>query len=614
VKTLVTGATGFVGSHLAELLRRRGDEVVALVRSPARAAALRELGVTLVAGDLGDPGALAEAVRGVELVHHVAGLTAARDEAEFRAVNVAGTARLLEAAAAAGARRFVLVSSLAAAGPSARGRRRASDEPEDPVTAYGRSKAEAEALVRAGPVPWTIARPPAVYGPRDVELLKVFKLARWGVAPVFGEGTQELSLVYGPDLAEALAAMGTTAAAEGRIYYPAHPEVVTSGDLVRAIGRSMGRQVRLLPLPRPLAGGILQVTGWAARLAGRATLLNPDKANEFFQPAWTCDPAVLTSETGWRAAHDLEDPGLVPVRTVGLIVRSRLAAVDRLLLGYLAITGLVALARLPTRPATGWVVVINLLIGLLVVLLAHPRAAATGRWCRDWYPLLLLPALYGSLDLLNGLGNVRVWDTEILALERLLFGGEPAREWWQRHPSRFWSTILHGAYWLYYLILPFPVAWFAITRQREALRHTVRALAVTFLACYLVFLFMPVAGPYYQYPRPSAEFLDNPMARLVYGTLSTGSSYGAAFPSSHVAATIVAMVTAWRGDRRAGAILLPPALLLVVGVVYCQMHYAVDAVAGVAVAAAVLAVTPAAVPAPEPASGTPGPAVSPRSP
>ncbi len=305
MKTLVTGATGFVGSHLAERLRRQGDEVVALVRSPARARALRELGVTLVPGDLGDPAALAQALHGVEVVHHVAGLTAARSEAEFHAVNVEGTARLLEAAARAGVRRFVLVSSLAAAGPSARGQRRAGEEPGEPVTAYGRSKAAAEAVVRAGPIPWTIARPPAVYGPRDVELLKIFRIARLGVAPVFGEGLQELSLVYGPDLAEALAAMGSAAGAGGRIYYPAHPEIVTSGELVRAIGASMGRRVRLLPLPRPVAGGLLQVTGLAARLAGRATLLNPDKAAEFFQPAWTCEPALLTSETGWRAAHDL---------------------------------------------------------------------------------------------------------------------------------------------------------------------------------------------------------------------------------------------------------------------------------------------------------------------
>lgn len=305
MRTLVTGGTGFVGSHLVEALWQRGDEVTALVRSPARAAILEPFGVTLAPGDLHDSAAMARALAGVDVVYHVAGLTAARSEAEFRRVNVDGTATLLKAAAEAGVRRFVLVSSLAAAGPSPRGGRRVELEPSEPVTEYGRSKAAAEDVVRQGSVPWVIARPPAVYGPRDVELLKVFKIARLGVAPVFGDGSQELSMVYGPDLALALAAMGSTVGVEGRVYYPAHPEVVTSGELVRTIGRAMGRRMRLVPLPRPLAGGILQLTGLAARLIGRATLLNPDKANEFFQPAWTCDPAPLERDTGWRAAHDV---------------------------------------------------------------------------------------------------------------------------------------------------------------------------------------------------------------------------------------------------------------------------------------------------------------------
>jgi len=275
---------------------------------------------------------------------------------------------------------------------------------------------------------------------------------------------------------------------------------------------------------------------------------------------------------------------------VALNPARHLEPVDRLLLGYLAITGLVAAVRLPDRPVTAWVLGLNVLIAALIVLVGLPGRGRLGPFLRAWYPIFLLPALYGSLDLLNGLGNVRVWDPEVVRLERFLFGGEPARDWWQRYPSAFWSTVLHGAYWLYYLILPFPIIWFSWQHNRGALRHTVLALTVTFLCCYLVFLFLPVAGPYYQYPRPSADFLDNPTARLVYATLATGSSYGAAFPSSHVAATIVAAVTTWRGDRRAGALLLLPTVLLAVAVVYCQMHYAVDAVAGGVVALGVLVV------------------------
>jgi membrane-associated phospholipid phosphatase len=250
---------------------------------------------------------------------------------------------------------------------------------------------------------------------------------------------------------------------------------------------------------------------------------------------------------------------------------------------------MVALSRVATRPGVGWVVGLNAGIALLVLLLARPGLGRAGNLLRQFYPLLLLPALYGALDLLNGLGNVDVYDEVVLGWERALFGGEPAREWWQRYPSAFWSTVLHGAYWHFYPILVFPVAWFLRSRNEVALERAVLALTTTFVVCYLCFIFFPVAGPYYQYPRPSAEFLDNPMARLVYGTLSSGSSYGAAFPSSHVAAAFVALGTTWMGSRRAGWILLGPVVLLLISVVYCQMHYALDALAGLVVAGGVLA-------------------------
>lgn len=306
MRALVTGATGFVGSHVAEALRHRGDEVTALVRSPGKAMALGPLGVRVVPGDLDDPESLARAVKGQEIVYHVAGLVAARSESEFMRCNRGGTASLLAAAAAAGASRFVLVSSLAAGGPSAPGVPLTGTEPARPVTAYGRSKLAAEAAVTAGTLPWVIVRPPTVYGPRDREVLKVFKMARLGIAPVFGDGTQQLSAVHGADLASALVASGTSAATVGKIYYACHPEIATSAELVRAVGRAMGRRLRLIPIPASLGRGLLGVTEASARIAGRTTILTRDKANEFFQEAWTGDPAPLARDSGWRAAHDLE--------------------------------------------------------------------------------------------------------------------------------------------------------------------------------------------------------------------------------------------------------------------------------------------------------------------
>ena len=305
MKALVTGATGFVGSHLVEALRSRGHQVSALVRSPAKAAALEPLGVRLVPGDLDDAGSLARAVEGQDLVFHVAGLVAAKDEGEFVRVNRDGTASLVASAARARVGRFVYVSSMAAAGPAGKGRPLTGTEPPRPVTGYGRSKLAGETAVKEGALPWVIVRPPTVYGPRDREVLKVFRMARWGVAPVFGDGSQELSAVHGADLASALVVAGTAPGTPGKVYYPCHPEIVTSAVFVRMVGRAMGRRVRIVPVPHTLGRALLGLTEAATRIVGQRTILTRDKANEFFQPAWTGDPEPLTRDSGWRAAHDL---------------------------------------------------------------------------------------------------------------------------------------------------------------------------------------------------------------------------------------------------------------------------------------------------------------------
>jgi nucleoside-diphosphate-sugar epimerase len=306
MKALVTGATGFVGSHLTEALRRRGDDVTALARSASKAAALAPLGVRVVAGDLHDGAALQRAVEGQDVVYHVAGVVAARSEADFLAANRDGTRNLAEAAERAGVGRLVFVSSMAAAGPTIKGRPLRGDEPPHPVTQYGRSKLAAEGVVTGSRLAWTIIRPPMVYGPRDQEVLKVFRLARLGLAPVLGDGTQELSAVHGADLADALVAAGTTAAAAGHMYYACHPEVFTGAEMALAVGRAMGRRLAVIRIPAAIGRGVLRVTEAAARLVGQTTILTADKANEFFQPAWTADPEALARDTGWRATRNLE--------------------------------------------------------------------------------------------------------------------------------------------------------------------------------------------------------------------------------------------------------------------------------------------------------------------
>ena len=270
-----------------------------------------------------------------------------------------------------------------------------------------------------------------------------------------------------------------------------------------------------------------------------------------------------------------------------MAVAARLRAVDLLLLAYLSVVSVVAAARAPTQPGCWWLLVAHALFVVLLVLITRPGLGPVGRAIRELYPLLLLVGLYAELDVLNGPGVRPVYDAVVQRWELALFGTQTAVAWWQHAPSRFWSAVLHAAYFAYYFIILAPALYFAVRRELEALSHFVLVVMTVFVLCYLAFLFFPVAGPYYTFPRPPAWFTDNLPARVVYSTLASGSSYGAAFPSSHVAASVAAALAAYRGSRALGLALALPTILLTVGVVYCQMHYGVDAVAGLLVGAGV---------------------------
>jgi membrane-associated phospholipid phosphatase len=263
-----------------------------------------------------------------------------------------------------------------------------------------------------------------------------------------------------------------------------------------------------------------------------------------------------------------------------------LQAVDLLLLIYLGVVSIVAVLRLGNQPTTWWLLLAHGLFVLLLTMLARSERGKVGQTIHAIYPLFLLPALYSELDLLNA-AHVPVYDRVVQAWEHFVFGSQISREWWQAAPSRFWSAVLHAAYLSYYFIVAVPGLLLAWRGDLLALRRYVLVVMTTFIICYLIFLFFPVAGPYYTFPRPAAWFTDNGPARLVYRALAAGSSFGAAFPSSHVAAALAATLAAARISPRAGLALFVPTLLLTVGVVYCQMHYGVDAVAGVLLGAMV---------------------------
>lgn len=317
MKVFVTGGTGFLGSHLVEALLARGDDVVCLVRDPGKVdRVFDKQRPRLVAGNLNDVAALETGAGGADLVFHVAGLIAAVSRADFFNANAEGTRRVARAAAkvAPNLQRFVYVSSQAASGPSRRGEALTESAKPNPLTEYGRSKLAGEEAVRECTFPWTIVRPPVVYGPRDTEVLRMFRTVRMGVAPIFGDGKQELSVIYVEDLVTALL-KAAASPKPGATYFAAHRQVLTSRDFVSAIyhavrGTEPQKSARasgpfLLPIPSMVARGALWMTEKAAQLTGKPTLLTPDKANEFLAEAWVCSSAALERDTGWVAQFDL---------------------------------------------------------------------------------------------------------------------------------------------------------------------------------------------------------------------------------------------------------------------------------------------------------------------
>ena len=307
MNVFVTGATGFVGAHLVKALLARGDSVTALARRPALAEMLGwGNDVRLLKGGLDDEAVVRQGCAGMDVVYHVAGKIAARDMAEFMATNRDGTASVLEAARDGGARRFLFVSSLAVSGPTEPGQPIDETRPPAPVTDYGRSKLAAEVLVQAMPLPWTIVRPPVVYGEWDRGTLKIFQLAKRGILPVFGDGSQELSVIHAEDLARAIVAAATAPTAAGKIYFAAHPTTTTSRALAVSVAKALGKRPSVIGIPPLVARGVLWAAGTLAHIAGKATLLSADKGNEYLAPAWTCRSDALRRDAGWQAEIELE--------------------------------------------------------------------------------------------------------------------------------------------------------------------------------------------------------------------------------------------------------------------------------------------------------------------
>lgn len=309
-RVLITGATGFVGSHVVETLAPQPFLLRALVRKPNDAERLSAFGVECIEGDLSDTGVLARAVADVDVVLHLAAVTKARSESVYDRVNAAGTRALVTAIATARPRprRLVYLSSLAAVGPAQDGQPVGVDDRPQPLTAYGRSKLAGEDACRSlmNETEVVTLRAPVVYGPRDRDCFLLFQLAVRGIflLPKGAQGV--LQLIHVHDLVDALIRAASLANAVG-IYHIAEAESHTWGDIVTGIGNAVGRRVRTVHVPCWFVRTAATLSELGAATIGRTTIFNRDKVREILAPGWLCETAAARQDLHFEARIPLPE-------------------------------------------------------------------------------------------------------------------------------------------------------------------------------------------------------------------------------------------------------------------------------------------------------------------
>jgi nucleoside-diphosphate-sugar epimerase len=293
LKALVTGAAGFIGSHLVEALLQRGVHVRCLVKPTSRLKWVKGLPVEIIYGDCQEKDSLGPGVKDVDLVFHLAGATRAIEAKTYFEVNALGTENLVQACLEHNTRltKFIYLSSLAAAGPGRNGGKKKESDPCEPVSPYGRSKRRGEelALALAHELPLLILRPAAVYGPRDKAFLALFQCLAKRIKPVISGSVQHLSLCSVQDLVPAILLAASTPTKTGEIFFLSDGQDYRMDEINDSFAQAMAVTAYRLRLPPPVLCGIAAVAEYFSKVSGKPALISRGKAEEMIQSNWLCD-------------------------------------------------------------------------------------------------------------------------------------------------------------------------------------------------------------------------------------------------------------------------------------------------------------------------------------
>jgi nucleoside-diphosphate-sugar epimerase len=310
MKALVTGSTGFVGSHLVERLLQRNYKVRCLVRPETKLEYINDFPVELINGSYTDIASLKSAVAGVDYVCHVGGVTKSKTKEGYFEGNHKSTANLLRAVieAKSDLKRFVLISSQTATGPGEGENPVDEETPCHPITTYGKSKLEAEkeCLAVKDKIPITIVRPPAVYGPRDKDIFEFFNSANKHLVAMSGFNRKTVSLVHVLDLVDGIILAAESPKAVGKTYFIANEEIYDWDIVAKITTNVLDKWTIRVHIPHFLIYTIAAVSETIAGIQGKAALINIEKARDMVQGNWTCSVEKAKRELGYESKLTIE--------------------------------------------------------------------------------------------------------------------------------------------------------------------------------------------------------------------------------------------------------------------------------------------------------------------